>query len=114
MDISNNTFKTWDDTNFSSIIFIILEGLHQETVNSPVLRSIYPYDSLNLFDLDADKYIGSIVFADDVKIYFAGTRPTSIKDKLENLVNKLSNWYMTWNLKLNPVKSVSILYICYS
>ena len=60
--IQNNTFCVCDKEKTSSKKFNIVNGLHQGTVNSPILFNIFINDLLCKMD-------NIIAFADDVMIY---------------------------------------------
>lgn len=108
--VHDKSFIIWDGVNCSSEKFLIKEGLQQGTVNSPCLFNIFNSDILNLFDLNSDNYTHSKAFADDLIILVAGKHPIEIQFSLENLVNKVNDYYQSWNLKLNPNKCESILF----
>lgn len=109
--ISNKKFVTWDGSETSTVTFNISEGLQQGTVNSPVLFNIFTSSVINLFDLNTDNSnASSIAYADDLIVYIHGTRPTTIQNDLEQLVEKINHYYMTWNLRINPDKCETILF----
>uniref|UniRef100_A0A6V7JHL7 Reverse transcriptase domain-containing protein n=1 Tax=Bracon brevicornis TaxID=1563983 RepID=A0A6V7JHL7_9HYME len=109
--IKDKHFVISDHNNTSTITFDINEGLQQGTVNSPILFNIYTADIINAFkmnDLNQNTY--SIAYADDIILYVAGPQIAEIQNDLQQLVNKVNNWYSTWNLKMNPTKSEAILF----
>lgn len=95
---SGRTFRLWDGENLSSIVFDILEGLSQGTVNSPILFNIYTH------------WITHVAFADDVIIIVADKSPAALQRKLESLTNQLNKKYREWNLRINPGKCETILF----
>ena len=106
----HSTCRTFDGNSLSSETFLMKEGLQQGTVNSPILFNIFTSKILNLFDLNSDPNTSSTAFADDYILYVSGNRPTSIQTFLEELVEKVNNYYMSWNLRLNPLKCETILF----
>ena len=107
---TDRTFVTWNGDNVSSQIFNIIECLMQGTVNSPSLFNIYTYKVPSLFNANRNIKIYSSAFADDFIILVADKHPSNIQSKLENLVNKISEFYLNWNLKINPSKCETILF----
>ena len=108
---SNRTFVTWNGETMSSIIFNIVEGLMQGTVNSPSLFNIYTHKVPSLFNANRNNNnIYSAAFADDYIIMVADKHPAIIQTRLEDLVNKISRFYLEWNLKINPTKCETILF----
>ncbi|KAK0169072.1 hypothetical protein PV327_002818 [Microctonus hyperodae] len=88
----------------------IKEGLQQGTINSPLLFSLYTNSILELYNINSNNNTYAIAYADDVIVYVAADHIKEIEDKLNDLVNKLNNLYLTWNLKLNPGKCETILF----
>ena len=108
--ITNKTFLLTDGSHTSSKEFSIENGLQQGTVNSPVLSGIYNSDLLNLFNLNTSTHKRSIAFADDLIIYVTGRRTKTIRTELQELFNKISDYYYTWKLKINASKCETILF----
>ena len=108
--ISQKSFKTWNCTTFSTEEFYITEGLQQGTVNSPILFNIYTRNVLTLPGFKNNGPTSSIAFADDVIIYTSGRHPPAIQNALETEVEKVNQWYIKWNLRLNPNKCETILF----
>ena len=94
----------------SSKEFSIENGLQQGTVNSPLLFCIYNNDLLNLFNLNTSTHKRSIAFADDLIIYVIGHKTKTIRTELQELFNKISDYYHTWKLKINASKCEIILF----
>ena len=108
--ITNKTFVTWDGKNISTLLFKILEGLSQGTVNSPTLFNIYNNKILNIAGLNKNNNTYSIAFADDLVIYVADQDPAVVNEKLQSLVTSVNNYYLNWNLKSNPQKCEIIIF----
>lgn len=108
--ISGKTFVTWDGTNISSKIFDIKEGLQQGTVNSPILFNIFTADLLNLFDMNNGTNTASIAFADDVIVYTKSNKALTVQSELEKITEKINQYYIVWNLRINPLKCETILF----
>ena len=107
---SGRSFVTWNGESISSKIFSIVEGLMQGTVNSPAIFNIFTYKIPTLFNDNRNNSVYSIAFADDFIILVADKNPVIIQNKLEKLVNEISDKYIQWNLKLNPSKCETILF----
>ena len=108
--VTNKTFIMTDGSHTSSKEFSIENGLQQGTVNSPLLFSIYNNDLLNLFNLNTSTHKRSIAFADDLIIYVTGRKTKTIRTELQELFNKISDYYHTWKLKINASKCEIILF----
>lgn len=108
--VTNKQFVTWDGSQISNKTYTIQEGLQQGTVTSPILFNTYIANIINSFRMNDGNCTHSIAFADDVIIYVADTEPNIIQSKLTNLTNSVNKEYLRWNLKLNPIKSESILF----
>lgn len=108
--ITRRTFITWNGKNTSNITFSIQEGLAQGLVNSLKLFNIYTCNVLNLFKLNQQNNTYSIAYADDTIFYIAGANPAEIQPQLEQTINKINNYYTTWNLRINPSKCETILF----
>ncbi|XP_076238648.1 uncharacterized protein LOC143181875 [Calliopsis andreniformis] len=108
--IKDKVFYTWDGSIISSLEFSITEGLQQGTVNSPILFTIYTSDLLNLFGFNSTDGPTGLAFADDMILYIASNKTEIVRNKLEELVEKINKYYSNWNLKLNPNKCETILF----
>ncbi|XP_033361822.1 uncharacterized protein LOC117240075 [Bombus vosnesenskii] len=108
--ITNRTFVMTEGSHSSSKEFSIKNGLQQGTVNSPLLFSIYNSDLLNLFDLNTSTHKRSIAFADDLIIYVTGRKTKTIKTELQELFEKINDYYHAWKLKINISKCETILF----
>ena len=87
-----------------------MHGLQQGTVNSPLLFSIYNNDLQNLFNLNTSTHKHSIAFADDLIIYVTGRKTEKIRTELQELFNKINEYYHSWKLKVNGSKCETILF----
>lgn len=108
--ITKKTFKIWNGTIISEIIFLILEGLQQGTINSPKLFSILSRGVLLLFRHNGQLKKYAIAYADDLKVMAAHKNPTVVQDELEIMLDELNTHYHDWNLRINPDKCETILY----
>ena len=108
--ITNKTFLMTDGSHTSSKEFSMENGLQQGTVNSPLLFSIYNSDLLNLFNLNTSTHKRSIAFANDLIIYVTGRKTKTIRTELQELFDKISDYYHTWKLKINESKCETILF----
>ena len=63
-----------------------------------------------MYDLNTHPNTSNIAFSDDLIIYVSGTNPSLIQNKLEEWIEKVNNYYTTWNLRLNPLKCETILF----
>lgn len=108
--IRDKTFITWDGKNTSSQIFKIEEGLQQGTVNSPILFSIFISDLPKLFEFNEPGRPALLTFADDIVVYLASNRASITRNELEKAVEKITQYFMTWNLRVNPNKCETILF----
>ena len=108
--ITNKTFVTWDGKYVSNLIFNILEGLSQGTVNSTPLFNIYNSKVLNIDGLNSNNNTHSIAFADDLVIYVVDRDPAIVNEKLLTLSSNVNKFYLNWNLKTNPKKCESIVF----
>lgn len=101
----------WDGKALSTEKFAIEEGVQQGTVNSPKLFLIFISDLTRLFNLNSESSnTFALAFADDVIVYTISNKAKTTRDNLENIVNKINNYYSNWNLKLNPEKCETILF----
>ncbi|CAD6230346.1 GSCOCG00012164001-RA-CDS, partial [Cotesia congregata] len=108
--VHGKSFITWDGINLSTLTFTILEGLQQGTVTSPILFIIYTSSILNILGLNSGNNSHSGVYADDEVAYVADSKIPIIQDRLTKIVNEKYKTYKLWNLKMNPEKSVTILF----
>ena len=108
--VTNKSFIMSDGVYTSSKEFIIENGLQQGTVNSPIIFNIYNSDVINLFNLNSSNHKRSIAFADDLIIYVTGNKTNKIKSELQELFEKIVNYYYTWKLKININKCETILF----
>ncbi|XP_015438110.1 PREDICTED: uncharacterized protein LOC107193219 [Dufourea novaeangliae] len=93
--------------------FVIANGLQQGTVNSPVLFNIYISDLLQMYGLnntDEKNNKSAIAFADDLLIYIKNSKPSIIKTQLQDLFEKVQDYFQTWKLKINTHKCETILF----
>ena len=107
--ITNRRFKVYLN-GIVSKQFLITKGLQQGTVNSPALFNIFTAEILKLFDLNNNNNTYGIAFADDLIAYIANISMAFIKKELQKIYNKISNYYASWKLQVNPKKCETILF----
>ena len=107
--IRNRSFIVTTNSAKARIIGEIENGLQQGTISSPKLFNIFNSDILNLFDLNKDNETFSSAFADDLIIGITGKNIKEMREKLNNIVNKINDYYLNWNMKINVNKCETIL-----
>jgi hypothetical protein len=60
--------------------------------------------------LNSSTHKRSIAFADDLIIYVTGRKTKTIKTDLQELFDKINDYYYTWKLKINTNKCETILF----
>ncbi|XP_076660758.1 uncharacterized protein LOC143364146 [Halictus rubicundus] len=108
--VHNKNFQVVEGTNTSPSKFKVRNGLQQGAVNSPILFSLYISDLLNLYDLNDDNKRGAIAYADDLLIYISDNKPSILQTKLQDLFDKIQNYFDSWKLKINTNKCETILF----
>ncbi|CAK9832685.1 RNA-directed DNA polymerase from mobile element jockey [Anthophora retusa] len=94
----------------SSKTFKIDNGLQQGTVNSPVLFNIFISDMLRLYGLNNNDHKMGIAFADDLLIYIRHNKVSKLQVQLQEMFNRLQDYFHTWKLKVNINKCETILF----
>lgn len=101
--LSNKYFHIYNKSQLSTRKFIIINGLQQGTVNSPIL--------FNIFILDLVDQIDNIIgFADDIIIYHSDCKIQKINEKLQNYFNLIEKYAINWKMKINISKCETILF----
>ncbi|CAK9799901.1 Probable RNA-directed DNA polymerase from transposon X-element [Anthophora quadrimaculata] len=103
-------FRVAEKSYASTETFQIKNGLQQGTVNSPILFSVFISDLLNMYGLNNDNDKFAIAFADDLLIYTKDSKPSIIKTQLQDILNKIQDYFHTWRLKINTDKCDTILF----
>ena len=75
----------------------VTSGVPQGSVLGPTLFIYYINDMPDIIDCLIK------IFADDTKLYYAADTPESVT-KLQNNINRLTNWANDWQLKFNESK----------
>lgn len=101
--LNNKTFIVNNNNLNSTRKFVIVNGLQQGTVNSPILFNIYIYDLLK----EIDNIIG---FADDIIIYHSDDTIVKINENLQKHFNLVENYASDWQMKINTNKCETILF----
>ena len=78
-------------------------------ISSNINPNLYKI-TLNLFNLNTSTHKRSIAFTDDLIIYVTGRKTKTIRTELQELFNKISDYYYTWKLKINGSKCETILF----
>lgn len=104
------SFITFAGVQESTVEFKIKNGLQQGTVNSSVSFNIFTSDVQKLFGATSDYPIQSIAFADDLVIYQKDSWPSRIRDKLQDVFERIHTYYRSWKLKINTHKCETILF----
>ncbi|GFV35548.1 RNA-directed DNA polymerase from mobile element jockey [Trichonephila clavipes] len=86
---------------YLSSIRIFPQGLPQGSVLSPILYTIYMYDFFETLEND----IECSVYADDVFLYSSHHSLDYICKKMQNTLDRISQWCKYWKLSLSPDKS---------
>ncbi|XP_014474872.1 PREDICTED: RNA-directed DNA polymerase from mobile element jockey-like [Dinoponera quadriceps] len=107
--IHNRKFRTYQNYCTSEKTFTISNRLQQGTINSPTLFNIYTADLLICFGpVNTDCTL--IAYADDLIVYTADKKPSVIKNKLQNAIDKILYYYNAWKFKVNLSKCETILF----
>lgn len=71
---------------------------------------IFTSHILNALKLNKNNNPYSIANVDDLTIYVAAKYPRIIKELLKSPKNKRNNYYVRWNLRVNPGKYITIVF----
>lgn len=96
--LSDRKFRVKDQETYSSF-YPILAGVPQGSVMAPLLYLIYTAD----IPVTNDSFIGT--FADDTAIMATDIYQPKAVEKLQNALDKISQWTKDWKIKLNENKS---------
>ena len=108
--LQNKKFYTSLNNVNSNQTLSLADGLQQGTVTAPDLFNFYNSDIPNLFGIPESEDTKVLFFADDLIIYIKGKNVLKLQDSLQNLFDKINNYYHTWKLKINPLKCEIILF----
>ena len=61
-------------------------------------------------DWRALQTVNTLFFADDLIVYCSGKNVKNMQKRLQDVYNKINDYYFTWKLKINPTKSETILF----
>lgn len=101
--LNNKTFRVCNKENTCSKKFVIVNGLQQGTVNSPILFNIF------IFEL-VEKIDNLIAFADDIIVYHAGSKIQNINHRLQTDFCFIEKYAYDWKMKINISKCETILF----
>ncbi|GFY29240.1 probable RNA-directed DNA polymerase from transposon BS [Trichonephila clavipes] len=90
---------------YLSSIRIFPQGLPQGSVLSPILYTIYTYDFFETNEND----IECSVYADDVFLYCSHHSLGYICKKMQNTLDRISQWCKYWKLSLSPDKRNDVI-----
>lgn len=108
--ITDRKFIVTENQLTSKNTYAVKNGLQQGTVNSPILFNIYTCDLLQLYGFNDSNKQKAIAFADDLLVYTSDKKSTKINENLQDLFEKIKNYFHTWKLKINTQKCESILF----
>ncbi|CAL7937382.1 unnamed protein product [Xylocopa violacea] len=108
--LHDKKFYVTNGQHTSSRAFGIENGLQQGTVNSPVLFNIFISDLLRLYGVNNGDNKMTIAFADDLLIYIRHNKVSKLQIQLQEIFNKLQDYFQTWKLKVNINKCETILF----
>lgn len=101
--LNNKSFIVCNKKERSRKKFIIVNGLQQGTVNSPILFNIFIFELL--------QSIRNIIgFADDIIVYHADDKIDKINENLQNYFNIIEKYAVDWQMKINVDKCETILF----
>lgn len=101
--LTDRSFKVRVDNTLSSER-PILAGVPQGSCLSPMLFSIYSND------IPVSDKARVSLFADDTLFYTHDINPKRATIRLQNQINTASSWFDKWRLRINPQKTVAILF----
>jgi len=84
----------------------IENGVPQVNIIAPILFLIY----INDFPIDNAHNITPSIFADDFAFWKDGRNLNHITKSLQTQLDKISQWSGDWGLKLNPTKTVEVIF----
>ena len=80
-------------------------GVPQGAILSPLLFSLYVNDIVTSAGSDGEVNL----FADDTSIYITEKSYVNLQHRLQILLDRLSSWFRTWAITVNPVKSALLV-----
>ena len=108
--LRNKKFHIASKNSNTNRIFELTDGMQQGTVTVPTLFNFYKADIPRLFGLASARDIYTLFFADDLIIYCRGKNVKKIHKKMQDIYDKINDYYFTWKLKINPSKCETILF----
>ena len=103
-------FRVLEQGKISTKIFTVKNGLQQGTINSPTLLNLFFSYILTLFKINEDQGCKAITYADDLIIYDHHRKISVVRDKLQDLLQKINNYCKNWKIKINFNKCEIILF----
>ena len=101
--LSNRTFQAEYNQQISTSRSITA-GVPQGSVLGPYLYLVFT------MDLPTDNKILTATFADDTAILCAHQDTTVTRQRLQDHINKVSEWCKTWGIRLNESKSTQVTF----
>ena len=91
-------FRVLEQGKISTKTFSVKNRLQQGAINSPKLFNLFFSDLLTLFKINEGQECKAIVYADDLIIYSHHRKISMVRDKLQDLMQKINNY---WKIKIN-------------
>ena len=83
---------------------------NREQLPPPTLFNFYNAAIPNPFGLESANDISTLFFADALIVYIKGKNVKRLQEKMQDIFDKISDYYSTWKLKINPLKCETILF----
>lgn len=91
--------------NTHSNVSLINSGVPQGAILAPLLYNILIYDIPHIFNGS-----NSILYADDSLIYASHKSPFSALELVKNHLSVIDDYYKSWGIKINPLKTEAICF----
>lgn len=101
--LKNRTFRVQFNQGTSSMRNI-QAGVPQGSVLAPVLYNIYTHDMPN------EPGVHLALYADDTALYTSSINIKFAVSRLQRGLNRVENWCLQWNIKINDTKTQSIVF----
>ena len=101
--LTDRTFTTKIEHSFSTTRHV-LAGVPQGSCLSPTLYLTY------INDIPTTPKANLSLFADDTMFFTSNKNPKRATIQLQHQLNLASNWFHRWRIKINPTKTVGVLF----